>query len=213
MNNNKFGWIVGGTISTIIILLLALLITTCAHKTRSTIPTDKNIIIKQEYKLRDKPDRFKANSYMPKTKESIASGSIDLSTFSPGKSLVFVDDPRVWWESDNDKNDTEDDHSMHAAMEAPLRRLINLVSKDNAILKIQDTYRAAGIHNPRSLHKEGRAIDLTCDKLGLEELAKLCWMAGFDWVYYEAKAKGGAHVHCSVSRKKMNSDTPLKTTK
>ena len=211
MNNNKFGWIVGGIISTVIVLLLVLLITTCVHKTQSLAPTDEIVVIKQEYKLRDKPSRFKANSYRPNIKESKASGAIDLSTFSPGKSLVFVDDSRVWWESDNDKNDTEDDHSMHAAMEAPLRRLIDLVLERNAILKIQDTYRAAGIHNPRSLHKEGRAIDLTCDDLGLEELAKLCWMAGFDWVYYEAKAKGGAHVHCSVSRKTEISNTPLKS--
>ena len=201
MNNKTFGWLVGGTISTITILLMALLITTCAHRTRPTKPTEKKEPIKKIYQLRDKPSRFKANSYKPNIRESKASGSIDLPTFSPGKSLVFVDDPRAWWESDNDKNDTEDDHSMHEAMEAPLRRLIDLVSEQSATLKVQDTYRAAGIHNPRSLHKEGRAIDLTCDKLGLEELAKLCWMAGFDWVYYEAKAKGGAHVHCSVKRK------------
>ncbi len=204
MNNNKFGWVVGGSISTIIVLLLTLLITTCVHKTRSPKPVieEKNVV-KEVYKLRDKPARFKPNSYKPNIKESSASGAIDLPTFSPGKSLVFVDDPRAWWESDNDKNDTEDDHSMYITMEAPLRRLIDLVSERDAILKIQDTYRAAGIHNPRSLHKEGRAIDLTCDKLGLEELAKLCWMAGFDWVYYEAKAKGGAHVHCSVRRTKQ----------
>lgn len=201
MDNHKFGWLVGGTISIIIVLLLTLLITTCVHKTHSKpTPKPKNKIVKKEYKLRDKPARFKPNSHKPNIKESQASGSIDLDTFSPGKSLVFVDDTRVWWESDNDKNDTEDDHSMHKAMEAPLRRLINLVTEQNATLKIQDTYRASGIHNPRSLHKEGRAIDLTCDELGLEELAKLCWMAGFDWVYYEAKAKGGAHVHCSVKR-------------
>ena len=213
MNNNKFGWIVGGTISTIIVLLLALLITTCVHKTKPTTPADKKPVIIEEYKLRDKPSRFKPNSYRPSIRESAASGAIDLSTFSPGRSLVFVDDTRAWWESDNDKNDTEDDHSMHTSMEAPLRRLIDLVSERNAILKIQDTYRAAGIHNPRSLHKEGRAIDLTCDKLGLEELAKLCWMAGFDWVYYEAKAKGGAHVHCSVKRTISDSKISVKTAK
>ena len=211
MNNNKFGWVVGSTISTIIVLLLVLLITTCVHKTRLPAPADEKTVIKQVYKLRDKPTRFKANSYRPNIKESKASGAIELSTFSPGKSLVFVDDPRAWWESDNDKNDTEDDHSMHAAMEAPLRRLIDIVSERGATLKIQDTYRAAGIHNPRSLHKEGRAIDLTCDDLGLEELAKLCWMTGFDWVYYEAKAKGGAHIHCSVSRKTKNPNSPLNT--
>jgi hypothetical protein len=199
-NNNKFGWIVGGIISTVIILLLVLLITNCVHKTRSVKPEIKTEIIKPVYKLRDKPAHFKRNSYKPAKKESLASGPIDLATFSPGKDLVYVTDSRVWWESDNDKNDIEDDHSMHAAMEAPLRRLINLISEYDATLKVQETYRPSGIHNSRSLHKEGRAIDLTCKGMDLEELAKLCWMAGFDWVYYEANAKGGAHVHCSVKR-------------
>ncbi len=65
---------------------------------------------------------------------------------------------------------------------------------------MQDAYRPGGIHNPTSLHKEGRAIDITCKELSLEKLAKLCWAAGFDWVYHEVKAKLGAHVHCSVKR-------------
>ncbi|MCK5528041.1 MAG: hypothetical protein KAI74_00045 [Kiritimatiellae bacterium] len=201
MNDNRFGWIVGGIISTVIVLLLALLITTCVHKTNlKKSPIHKTTHVKETYVLRDKPKRFKPNTYKPNIKEQAASGSIDLATFSPGQSLVFVDDPRAWWESDNDRNDIEDDHSMHIAMEAPLRRLIDLVSERNATLKIQDSYRPAGVHNKKSLHKEGRAIDLTCDKLGLEELAKLCWMAGFDWIFYEANSRGGAHVHCSVKR-------------
>ena len=51
-----------------------------------------------------------------------------------------------------------------------------------------------------SLHKEGRAIDVTCDQMPLEELAKLCWISGFDWVYYEARKGKGPHIHCSVRR-------------
>jgi len=149
---------------------------------------------------REKPDRFPGNTHRPAAGEGDTSGSIDLGTFSAGRDLVYVDDPRVWWESDHDTNDTECDHSMHAAVEAPLRRLIDLVDAAGGTLEVHDAYRAAGIHNPRSLHKEGRAVDLTCDALGLEELAKLCWVAGFDWVYHEAGARGGAHVHCSVRR-------------
>lgn len=154
----------------------------------------------QETVLRAEPERFPADSYRPDIRESEASGSIDLGSFSPGRKLVYVDDPRVWWESDHDSGDSEDDHTMHAAVEGPLRRLIDLVSAEGGTLKVQDAYRPTGIHNSRSLHKEGRAIDLTCDELGLERLAKLCWVAGFDWVYHEASSRGGSHVHCSMRR-------------
>ncbi len=89
---------------------------------------------------------------------------------------------------------------MHHAIETPLRLLIELVHREGGTLEIHDAYRPEGVHNARSLHKEGRALDMTCDELGLERLACLCWAAGFDWVYYEASARGGAHVHCSVKR-------------
>ncbi|MFC1452487.1 hypothetical protein ACFLSJ_03985 [Verrucomicrobiota bacterium] len=112
---------------------------------------------------------------------------------------MYIDDPRVWWESDNDDKDTEDDHSIHRSLEAPLRRLIELVHERGGALEVQDAYRAGGVHNPRSLHKEGRALDVTCDEMSLEDLAKLCWAAGFDWVYHEDRGTG-PHVHCSVRR-------------
>jgi hypothetical protein len=156
--------------------------------------------------VRKEPDSFRRNTYMPKKRESAASGSIDLSTFSAGRDLTYIDDPRVWWESDRDRGDTECDHTIHYCVERPLRRLINLVTEAGGKLKIQDCFRGEGIHNPRSLHKEGRAIDVTCDELGLERLAKLCWAAGFDWVYHETPSSGGSHVHASVRRK--HKDTP-----
>ena len=151
-------------------------------------------------KLREAPATFPANSYRPSCREAQASGSIDMETFSPGRDLTYLDDSRVWWESDNDQGDDEDDHTIHRSMEAPLRQVIELVCTRQGRLKVQDTYRPTGIHNPRSLHREGRAVDLTCDDLGIEELAKLCWQAGFDWVFHEAPANGGTHVHCSVRR-------------
>ena len=118
--------------------------------------------------------------------------------FDPDRDLIEVDDRRVWWESEHDKNDTENDHLMHVAMEIPFRRLVEQVVKAGGTLKVQDAYRASGIHASRSLHKEGRGIDLTCDEIGLEKLAKLTWAAGFDWVLFEAPKKGGWHVHASV---------------
>ena len=151
----------------------------------------------------DKPVReirksFSGNSCIPARREGTVSGSIDMETFAAESDLTEVHDDRIWWESDNDHGDTENDHVMHRSMEEPLMRLTELVVAENGSLEVHDAYRPKGVHAPRSLHKEGRAIDLTCDDLGLERLAILCWASGFDWVFYENKS--GAHVHCSVRR-------------
>ena len=147
------------------------------------------------------PARFSPGTTMPDVSENEASGAIHMPAFSPGRDLVYVDDPRVWWESDKDGGgDDECDHSVHKSLEPPLKRLIEAVAARGATLKVQDSFRPTGIHNTRSLHREGRAIDLTCEGLTLEELAKLCWMAGFDWVFYEHPKGGGDHIHASVRR-------------
>ncbi len=173
------------------------------------------------FRLRPFPASFPRRSCMPDVRESEACGSISNSLFSPGRDLVFVDDPRVWWESEFDgETDDECDHTMHRSIEAPFRRLVELVCASNATLRVQECYRATGIHSGASLHKEGRALDLTCPDLdpsvpktsptnpdqvlptalSLEILAKLCWAAGFDWVYYEVPRNSGAHLHVSMRR-------------
>ena len=152
------------------------------------------------------PVSFPPDTHLPNINEVRASGAIDLGTFSPGRDLIRFDDPRIWWESDHDKGDIEDDHSIHKSVEGPLRTLIELVTKEGGELEVHEAYHPGGQHNIRSLHKEGRAIDVTCDQFPLEELAKLCWVAGFDWVYYEASTAGGAHIHCSVKRTKQDHD-------
>jgi hypothetical protein len=198
-------WILVGLASAAVICVLGVILTTCSrdrHVEEDEIappPPEEDLLAP----VRPEPDQFRVNTYMPSRREGETSGSIELGTFSPGRDLVYVNDERVWWESDNDKGDTEDDHSMHQAIVLPLRRLIEMVAGNSATLKVQDAYRPSGVHNPRSLHLEGRALDLTCDDLGLEKLAKLCWAAGFDWVYYESKA-GGPHVHVSVQRTQKN---------
>lgn len=149
--------------------------------------------------IRPMPEQFPPGTYMPRAGEGATSGSIDLETFSAGRDLVYVDDPRVWWESDHDKGDYEDDHSMHRSIAGPFSNLVELVCRRGGTLKVQDAYRSYGVHSRRSLHKEGRALDLTCDEMSMEELAKLCWAAGFDWIYNE-NGKSGAHIHCSVKR-------------
>ena len=148
--------------------------------------------------VRPMPNRFPARTRMPSDREGHASLSISKVSFDASRDLVRLEDDRVWWESEHDHGDTEDDHVMHRALEEPMRRLIELVSQEGATLKVQDCYRAHGIHSATSLHKQGRAADLTCDDLGLEHLARLTWAAGFDWVYYEAPKRGGHHVHASV---------------
>jgi len=159
--------------------------------------------------VRPAPATFPVDSNLPRGPERFASGPIDLATFNPGKDLTRFEDKRVWFESDNKPNAQEDDHIIHRAMEVPLKRLVNLLEKKDAKakLKVQDAYRPTGIHLQNSLHREGRAIDLTSEKVSLSELAKLAWQAGFDFVLYEKPgAGGGEHLHCSVKR---SPDAPL----
>ncbi len=160
--------------------------------------------------VRAAPASFPPDSNLPRGKEIYASGPIDLKTFNPSNMLVRFEDPRVWFESDNDHHsDDEDDHVMHGAVEVPLKRLVNLLEQKGGKLKIHEAYRAADrnkIHLTTSLHGEGRALDLTCEKLSLSDLAKLAWQSGFDFVLYEKPRKSGVHLHCSVKR---SPDAPL----
>lgn len=155
--------------------------------------------------VRPAPAAFPRDSNLPRGKESLHSGPIDLATFDPKRDLTRFEDPRVWFESDHDPSGKEDDHLISRAMETPLRRLVNLVEAKKGKLKIQDAYRPAAqntVHLGKSLHLEGRAVDLTCEGLALGDLAKLCWQAGFDFVLYEAPKASGDHIHCSVKREK-----------
>jgi len=154
--------------------------------------------------VRPAPSTFPPDSNMPPGKESKHSGPIDLKTFDVKRDLVRFDDPRLWFESDYDKGDTEDDHLINRSVVNSLTRLANLIEKKGAKLKVQEAYRPVTkdrkIHLEKSLHREGRAVDLTSDKLSLSELAKLAWQAGFDYVLYEVPKKGGPHLHCSMKR-------------
>lgn len=211
-----------------ILVILIAVWTGCSCR-RGKVPTEQDATDKTEQQVAETkpekpdyspvrafPDKFPRKSHMPDIREAEASGSISNSLFSPGRDLVYVDDKRVWWESDNDgEDDSECDHSMHKSAELPFRRLVELVCASNATLRVQEAYRPATIHSSLSLHKEGRALDLTCPGLdprnpstdkpsreSLEILAKLAWAAGFDWVYYEVPqgTGNGAHIHASVKR-------------
>jgi hypothetical protein len=148
---------------------------------------------------RTEPARFPPDTHLPAQPELAACAANNPNRFSPGRDLARVEDSRVEWESDRDSHDDEDDHTMHRAVQGPLTRLVELVTRHGGKLIVQDAYRPQQIHNAKSLHKEGRAVDLTAEGITLEKLAKLCWVAGFDWVYYEASGKGGDHIHCSVN--------------
>ena len=179
--------------------LLIFIVGTNIRRSPTAEPPPPEIVFPIDQPVRERLVRFKPNTCKPDAREGTVSGSIDPDTFSEAW-LTEIHDERIWWESDHDSGDTENDHVMHNSMAEPLMRLIELVLAEKGSLEVHDAYRAKGVHAPRSLHREGRAIDLTCDDLGLERLAILCWSAGFDWVYYERKAKHGAHVHCSVRR-------------
>ena len=148
--------------------------------------------------VRPIPARFPLHTRMPGPREINHSTPISAVDFDPERDLVVIEDDRVWWESDNDDHtgDTENDHVMHRAMEVPFRRLVELAVAEGITLKVQDTYRAEGVHHASSLHKHGRAIDLTAFDTPLSRVGALTWAAGFDWVYYEKK--GGYHIHASV---------------
>jgi len=150
--------------------------------------------------IRPAPARFLPDTTHPDGKEFVVCGPIDLATFSSGRDLIYFDDPRVWFASDHAGNHEDDDHTIHRSLEESLRRLVELAARRHAHIKIHGAYRPIGIHLIRSLHREGRAVDLTSEELSLEDLAKLCWQSGFDWVYYESTVKTGAHVHASVKR-------------
>ncbi|MEI7898873.1 MAG: hypothetical protein WCK89_01375 [bacterium] len=158
--------------------------------------------------VREAPASFPPDSNLPRGKEIYASGAIDLKHFNATNDLVRFEDQRVWFESDHDTGDDEDDHMIHRAVEVPLKRLANLMEK-RGTLKIHEAFRAAEknkIHIVTSLHCEGRAVDLTSETMTLTELAKLAWQAGFDFVLYEKPKQAGVHLHCSV---KSRPDAPL----
>lgn len=154
--------------------------------------------------VRPAPAAFPPDSNMPRGKESLNAGAIDLKTFDEKRDLVRFEDKRVWFNSDEKtRDDKEDDHLIHRAMEVPLKRLVNLVEKKKGKLKIHDAFRHTDkntIHTTVSLHCEGRAVDLTVENMSLSELAKLTWQAGFDFVLYEKPKRSGEHIHASVKR-------------
>ena len=213
---------VAGILLFLLLLILLVRIPNCRSDTHPALPEFKTteppparLHPDLHTPVRPPLDRFPRDAKRPAKRETECADPINLDSFSAARDLVYIDDPRVWWESDHDEaeRDIEDDHSMHAAMELPFRRLVNLAARQcpEFQLRVQECYRPAGIHSAKSLHCEGRALDLTFGRDNeplpaaqrndaYEKLAILCWQAGFDWVYYENSRGTGPHIHVSVRR-------------
>lgn len=99
-----------------------------------------------------------------------------------------------------DEERTGADRLMTERVKEKLERLGTLVSREwpEVQLRVTEAWDENSEHGERSVHYEGRAVDLTLsdrDAQKLGRLAGLAFSAGFDWVAHEP-----THVHASVKR-------------
>jgi hypothetical protein len=95
----------------------------------------------------------------------------------------------------------EDDKRMTKGLKAKLDSLATAVKTEwpERKLRVTEAWSDSSVHAAQSLHREGRAADLTADdkdQLKLGRLARLAVDSGFGWVFYE----DDKHVHASVAK-------------
>jgi hypothetical protein len=138
--------------------------------------------------------------YLPNQPEAervgAISGAVDRGTV-PFHRLVRCDARNIVFK---DEEGTGADRLMTPRLEARLQRLASLVSREwpGVQLRVTEAWDENREHGERSVHYEGRAVDLTTsdlDNTRLARLAGLALSAGFEWVAHEP-----THVHASVSR-------------
>lgn len=112
-------------------------------------------------------------------------------------SLVRVDHPLIVFKAEEG---TDADRWMTRPVSERLIRLAELVSKEWAAegirLRVTEAWDPEREHGRRSLHYEGRAVDLTTsdrDQSKYPKLGSLAIQAGFAWVYNERD-----HIHASA---------------
>jgi hypothetical protein len=99
-----------------------------------------------------------------------------------------------------DEEGTGADRLMTPRLEQRLERLAALVQREwpELTVRVTEAWDESNEHGERSLHYEGRALDLTTSDLDGERLGRLAGLAlaaGFEWVAHEP-----THVHASVAR-------------
>ncbi len=135
---------------------------------------------------------------------AILRGTDDFARLRSLEALWAPNPPHVFGQQDElfawqREEDTLVQESLLGATEQLVRFLLAERSRladtwGSTLFSIDEAYDSTGVHGLRSLHSEGRALNLSVNADGAGRLAGLAWLAGFDWVSFDE----AGHVHASA---------------